>query len=871
MLGRTLAHFHVEEKIGAGGMGEVYRAVDTRLDREVAIKVLPEALASDPDRLRRMQREARLLASLSHPNIAAIHGMEESERVLFLVLELIRGETLGQRLARGRLPVGEALAVFRQIAEALEAAHEKGIVHRDLKPGNVMLTPEGKVKVLDFGLARAFELGPSGGDPSESRTLSAGPTRAGVILGTAAYMSPEQARGQPLDARTDIWAFGCVLYEALSGRRAFEAETTSETMAALLTKEPDWGRLPQDTPYRIRLLLRRCVKKDLQHRLRHMGDARIEIEEATGEDAEPTRPVAASRPVERGPLALAALGLATLAFAAGMWLRGTREDVPYSWSGELLVGGSIYAYGPRVSPDGQMVAFQVAATDGPSQVAVMKLGAGNWSVLTHERSRGPVLSVSWSLDGTRLYFHRPVPNTVYSVPVVGGEERVVLQNAMHPAPLPDGGLLVEREEPDGNIRLYRSWPATGRTDPLGPTFLPLSLVSSEPRVFPDGKEAAYLGLATADAAADAQPAVHIIDITSGRTRRLFSEPRSTSVAVAFPTPIAIDREGRSVITALSRGDLHLIVAIPREGGPPRTILSLTRAVWTLDAGPDGSLFVDQVDVAPNILRFAASGGRAEKVSRSTGSADALTWALQLPDGRLLFSRLVSGRSTALVARPGGDSLPFVETEEETAGPACLLGDDVALLIGTPPSREIAIATKDGRILRRLAGVGGSATSLSASPDAQTLYFAAAGTIWAVPGAGGARRKVHPGDGVSVDPASGDLIVQLRAENLHSRFLRVPAEGGQPREIAVRGGDSVIATPLGGNAVRRDGRLPVTLGPVDAWFTIPGMLDLRTGIVQRIPLSFEGDVFPSNWGRDGSVLGIGWEYRMGVWRFRRAVP
>ena len=262
--GTTLSHYKVIEKIGQGGMGEVYRAEDTNLSREVAIKVLPEQFTQDPQRLARFEREAKLLASLNHPNIAAIYGLEEAEGVRFLALELVPGETLQERVAKGPLPVEEALEVCRQIAEGVEAAHEKGVIHRDLKPANVKVTPEGKIKILDFGLAKAFEAETPVTDISQSPTLTEEMTRAGVILGTAAYMSPEQAKGKPVEKRADIFAFGAVLHELLTGKRAFEGETITETIAAVLKSEPDWEGLPCETPWRIKeLLMTVCKRKPM--------------------------------------------------------------------------------------------------------------------------------------------------------------------------------------------------------------------------------------------------------------------------------------------------------------------------------------------------------------------------------------------------------------------------------------------------------------------------------------------------------------------------------------------------------------------------------------------------------------------------------
>ena len=278
-------------------MGEVYQAHDSNLRRDVAIKVLPEAFARDPERLARFRREAQLLASLNHTNIATIHGLEDSNGTSYLVMELVPGETLAQRVKReGAVPVEEALTIAKQIAEALEAAHEKGIIHRDLKPANVKLTPEGKVKVLDFGLAKAFTGDTSTEDMGNSPTLSMAATMQGVILGTAAYMSPEQARGKSVDKRTDIWAFGCVLYELLTAKQAFQAETTPEILAAVLREEADWQALPAATPLKIHDLLRRCLQKDKVLRLRDAGDARIEIQEALNAQAAETVSGAASQP-----------------------------------------------------------------------------------------------------------------------------------------------------------------------------------------------------------------------------------------------------------------------------------------------------------------------------------------------------------------------------------------------------------------------------------------------------------------------------------------------------------------------------------------------------------------------------------------------
>ncbi len=297
--GTRLGSYEVVAPIGVGGMGEVYRATDLKLKREVALKVLPEIFAGDAQRMARFEREAQLLASLNHTNIAAIHGLQESDGVRALVMELVEGPTLGERIAQGLLHVEEALPIAKQIAEALEYAHERGIIHRDLKPANVKVKADGTVKVLDFGLAKALADDPATSDISTSPTLSVAATRAGFILGTAAYMSPEQARGKPVDRRADIWSFGAVFFEMLTGKLAFGGDTTSDTLAAVIRADPDWNALPKNTPARIRQLVRRCLEKDPRRRLQAIGEARFAVEEtianpSAGETvAAPTHVVAA--------------------------------------------------------------------------------------------------------------------------------------------------------------------------------------------------------------------------------------------------------------------------------------------------------------------------------------------------------------------------------------------------------------------------------------------------------------------------------------------------------------------------------------------------------------------------------------------------
>jgi serine/threonine protein kinase len=305
MIGKSLIHYEIIAEIGKGGMGEVYQAKDTKLGRDVAIKVLPEEFALDKDRVSRFQREAKLLASLNHPNIAAIHGLEESEGIHFLVMELIEGETLKDRIKSGPIPVEEALKLALQMAEALEAAHEKGVIHRDLKPANIKVTPEGKVKILDFGLAKAYAGDQGNINLADSPTISAAATQQGVILGTAAYMSPEQAKGKSVDKRADIWAFGIVLFEMLTGKQLFTGETASETLASVMKSEPEWDNLPPNLHSRIRFLLERCLEKDPKNRYSGISDARVDIQQAlTDPSGLFVQPSAITRPRKRMQLGL---------------------------------------------------------------------------------------------------------------------------------------------------------------------------------------------------------------------------------------------------------------------------------------------------------------------------------------------------------------------------------------------------------------------------------------------------------------------------------------------------------------------------------------------------------------------------------------
>jgi serine/threonine protein kinase/Tol biopolymer transport system component len=389
--GTRLGAYEVLSAIGAGGMGEVYRARDTRLKRDVAIKVLPDGFATDPDRLARFHREAELLASLNHPNIAAIYGFEEVRRggssdppVTAIVLELIEGDTLADLIARGPLMMSAALAIARQIAEALEAAHEKGVIHRDLKPANIKVTPDGTVKVLDFGLATVVERSPSQNiNATHSPTLTLA-TQAGVILGTAAYMSPEQASGAIADRRADVWAFGVVLWEMLAGTRLFDGETVSHTLAYVLTKEPDWSALPPNTQPSIRRLLRRCLEKDRKKRLADITSARIEIDDAVSAPGADVSLMSAATTAPRArhdflPWVLAAVAIIVCGVTLALWAPWRTSAKPAIRLTSDTGADALLTYsatgGPAIalSPNGELAVFSAQSASGAAQLYVRRL------------------------------------------------------------------------------------------------------------------------------------------------------------------------------------------------------------------------------------------------------------------------------------------------------------------------------------------------------------------------------------------------------------------------------------------------------------------------------------------------------------------
>jgi len=462
--GSRLGAYEIAGLLGAGGMGEVWRARDTRLGRDVAIKALPEALAQEPERLARFEREAKLLASLNHPNIAGIHGLEESGGRRYLVLEFVDGVTLEERLKQGPLPVDDTLDIAAQIALALETAHESGIVHRDLKPGNVMLTPQGAAKVLDFGLAKGGEGSTSGSNLSVSPTIAHQATQEGVILGTAAYMSPEQARGKRVDRRTDIWSFGCVLFECLTGRQAFEGDTVSDLIAKILEREPNWDALPERTPPRVRGLLHRCLTKDPGQRLRDIGEARIALSGASAPSGSQVSGAPASRP--RGfpwPWLVTGVVVAAAIALQALWPRGEPRPDPL-WLGVTLPPDQPLDAGPEynlvaISPDGMTVAF-VARTEQDYRLFLRRLdGRAITELPGTEGARDPFFAP----DGQWVGFLSG--HNLKKVSINGGTPVDLAEVAADRGAVwaPDGSILFT---PDYGSPLFRIPGSGGTPEPL---------------------------------------------------------------------------------------------------------------------------------------------------------------------------------------------------------------------------------------------------------------------------------------------------------------------------------------------------------------------------------------------------------------------
>jgi serine/threonine protein kinase len=830
MIGKMIAHYRIREKLGQGGMGEVYRATDTKLNRDVALKILPEAFTRDHERMTRFDREAKLLASLNHSNVGAIYGLEESETSQVLVLELIEGATLAERIAKGPVPFEEALQIALQIAEALEAAHLKGIIHRDLKPANIKVKEDGTVKVLDFGLAKAtvpkeeFSL-------SESPTLTVQATQMGVIMGTAAYMSPEQARGNPVDHRSDVWAFGVVLYEMLTGRAPFQGKAVTDVIAAVVTRKPDWEALPKSTPASVRRLLQRCLTRDPRNRLHHIADARIQLE-----DPDPSPPVASSsaRGYKVTVVAVAVALTASLTAVLTYWQPAAfRSD---SQSHNPLAGAKFSKvtdfkgaeFDGAISPDGQFFAF-LSDRDGPFEIFVGQVGEGTFRKLLSandaeefslEDAWAPVRSVGFNHDGSELWLGGGPWRRVRSKPLLGGPVRNFLgEQSVTVAWSPDGERIVYHERLAGDPLYVADSNGTNSRRILSP---PAGTHQHYPVFSMDGD---WIFVSRG------RPATLEMDLWRVRVDgEGLEQLTSSKLDVRYPTPIdertvlysARDRDGAGpwlwavdVETKVSRRatvGLERYSSVSASADGKRLVATVQDSEAGLWRVPILERTATEGDVKPfadlSTTRALAPrfGGSSLFYLSSGGSGDGL-WRYR--EGKI--AEIWRGSETALL-EPAGVSPD---------------GSQVALLLRKDDDWRLHTLRTDGTQLRALTERVLARGAPSWSSDGQWLvtggYEGGAQGLFRIPVDGGPPERIIDGEALNpVWSPNGDLIVYAGAQvNVNSPLLAVRPDGDAvelPEIEVFRWGQRTRFLPDGSGLVYMQG-----LGPSqDFW-----LLDLAT--------------------------------------------
>jgi eukaryotic-like serine/threonine-protein kinase len=647
--GQSLLHYRLASRLGAGGMGEVWRATDTTLGREVAIKVLPAAFSTDPERLARFEREAKMLASLNHPSIAAIYGLHESSGMRFLAMELVPGEDLSVRIGRGRLSVPDAVEITRQIAEALDAAHEQGIVHRDLKPANVKLTPDHKVKVLDFGLAKALDAagGASAdrGDTGMSPTVTSLGTVAGVILGTAAYMSPEQARGRAVDRRADTWALGVILYEMLTGRRPFDGETVSDTLASVLKTDPDWGALPADTPAGVRRLLHRCLAKDPGTRLRSAGDAIFDLEDQRPPEATPPSVTTRSAWGARAPWAIAGVLAAVLAVA--LWGRGAARPperrlathIEYAFGS----GSGVVLAPPTVSPDGSMIVYGERSKANVVGLWLRRIDSFDAKELPETKD---AIFPFWSPDSRSIAYFvgaslRRIDVQSESTQVISEKIGWARGGSWHAS----GGILFA---PSPNSPIFLTAASGGEAKPVTELDLRLPDVSHRfPQWLPDGRHFLYtLWSNNADVQKD-HGGIYVGSTDAGFQGRRVLADASGSIFVP-PGRLLLHRRGK-------------LIAVPFNA-------------QSLTVGDDANAIDSDVTFALSSGTLAASASLRGDVAYATGTGEPDTELLWMDrNGRTTLALNQSGQFGTLAVAPDGQRFA-TERSEGMTGQQIWIGD-----------------------------------------------------------------------------------------------------------------------------------------------------------------------------------------------------